>query len=86
MRYCQIKISTIIYLFSSTYKQVGFIRITAIHKPYFLLAFPYRLQNYMIRLQKYCIVYAEIKLLQKNISVFILHYNLHLHKRTTGEL
>ena len=37
MRYCQIKISTIIYLFSSTNKQVGFIRITAIHKPYFYL-------------------------------------------------
>lgn len=49
------------YLFSSTNKQVGFIRITAIHKPYFLLAFLYRLQNYMIRLQKYCIVLAKIK-------------------------
>ena len=61
MRYCQIKISTIIYLFSSINKQIGFIRITAIHKPYFLLAFLYRLQNYMIRLQKYCIVLVEIK-------------------------
>ena len=72
MRYCQIKISTIIYLFSSNNKQVGFIRITAIHKPYFLLAFLYRLQNYIIRLQKYCNVLVEIKLLLEEHLYFHL--------------